>query len=103
MGKLTKQELIEGQHFVAQRDLKGLVRWARSLRIVTLDLDELEQTFGYEFRKQELDRAFRLFQRYFFEVDRDEEYRQWRMGLLKWVIYSFSFGVGMFWMFCRAG
>jgi hypothetical protein len=103
MGKLTKQELIEGQHFVAQRDLKGLVRWARSLRIVTLDLEELEHTFSHEFRRPDLDRAFRLFQRYFFEVDRDEEYRQWRMSLLKWVIYSFSFGVGMFWMFCRVG
>jgi len=102
MGKLSKQELIEGHHFVAQRDLAGLVRWARSLQIVTLDLGRLERTFAAEFRKPTLDRAFRLFRRYFFEVDREEEYRMWRFGLIQWAIYSMAFGIGMFWMLLNA-
>lgn len=101
MGRLSKQEYTEGQQFVAHRDLQGLLRWARSLGIVTLDLDELERAFAREFRKPTLDRALGMFQRYFATVDRDEEYRAWRFNLVQWMIYSVAFGVGMFWMLLR--
>lgn len=100
--KLSKQELIEGHYFIAQRDLTGLLRWSRSLQIVTLDLSRLEQRFATEFSKPTLDQAFRLFRGYFYKVDREEEYRLWRFGLIQWAIYSMAFGIGMFWMLLKA-
>lgn len=100
--RLSSAELSEGRQFVYRRDLSGLVRWARSLQIVTLDLDELEQTFAREFQKTDLAKAQKIFQDYFATVDRDEEFRAWRFGIIQWAIYSLAFGVGMVWMLIRA-
>lgn len=100
--RLSSDELYLGKQYLYRRDLPGLVRWARSLQIVTLDLDELERTFARQFKKPELADAERIFDNYFGRVDREEEYRQWRFGLLQWFIYSLAFGVGVLWMFVKA-
>jgi hypothetical protein len=100
--KLTRAEIFEGEYYVRNRDLPKFLSWAKSLGIVTLDLDELERTFARQFRKDNVDSALRLFQGYFCKVDREAEYRAWRLGIVKWVIYSLAFGVGMLWMLFKA-
>ena len=98
MGKLSRRELLEGQYFVTNRDVKGLVKWAKSLRIVTLDVAQVERTFTKEFDKPLLDEAFRIFRGYFFRVDREVEYRRWRGAMVQASIYSMSFLIGLLWL-----
>ena len=96
MGRLNKHVYDLGARYVARGDLYNLIKWARGLRIHTLDLEKLEKTYADLFSRGQHAQARKLFEQYFGTVDPDVEFEVWRAGLLKWIAYSLAFGLSVF-------
>ncbi|MGP1680864.1 MAG: hypothetical protein ACTS8S_00865 [Giesbergeria sp.] len=98
MAKLSSRRLSEGERHVVNRDLAGLIRWARALQIMTLDLYQLEMTYNRHFLKADQTEALRQFRHYFGEVDPAVEFRVWRNNLVRSLFYAASFAVSVYWL-----
>lgn len=96
MGRLSKYVYEAGERYVVAGDLYNFVKWAKELRISTLDTNQLERTYAEYFHKNKREEALKTFQKYFGTVDPDVEFEVWRINLLKWVAYSMAFAVSVF-------
>ena len=103
MARLSDQKLRIGRMFLQEKDLEGLVNWARHLSIPTLDLSLLSQIFEKLFEKDDMRRALWQFNHYFNRVDPDLERRKWLrdrwVQLLQVLIFSLSVYWTLFWIY----
>jgi len=66
--KLTEEVLEEGRVFVRAQDLEGLLVW-HNKHVPTVTASEVEKTFKLLFTARDPERALKLFDRFYTEVD----------------------------------
>jgi hypothetical protein len=101
VARISDQNLRIGRMFLQEKDLEGLVAWARHLSIPTLDLSLLSQVFQELFEKDDMRRALWQFNHYFNRVDPDLERRKWfrerGFQILQILVFSLSVYWTLFW------
>jgi hypothetical protein len=103
VARISDQKLRIGRMFLQEKDLEGLVAWARHLSIPTLDLSLLSQVFQELFEKDDMRRALWQFNHYFNRVDPELERRKWfrerGFQILQILVFSLSVYWTLFWIY----